>query len=99
MKILLSLDHTAACLSLDLAYQAKRCRDTEVRLEENLFQPCQRVLNRARARNRRDVGERYIFYFCPQRTGRHVARALEYPAGHLLLFVSRAKKTGPWGPG
>ena len=92
MKILLSLDEPATRLSLDLAYQTKRCGHTEVSLEEDLFQPLQRPLNRASARDRRNIGQRYILYFRPERTGRYVARALQYPAGHLLLLVSGTKK-------
>src|SRR6478736_629799 len=93
MKILLGLDEPTTRLCLDLAHQTERCGHSEVSLEENLFQALQRALNRARARDRGNVGKRYILYFRPERTGRYVARALQYPAGHLVLLVSRTKKT------
>ena len=74
--------------------QAKRW-GPEVSLEEYLLQPLERSLNRAGARDRRDVGERYILYPGPERASRYVARALQYSACHFVADrVQDEKKPG-----
>jgi hypothetical protein len=82
-ELLLRLDESAARLSFDLRDQAHRGRNAEVGLEEDLLQILQRALDGSAARYCRDVRERDVLYFGPQRTGGYVARAPEYPACHL----------------
>jgi len=87
-------DVTALRLALDLRYETHRSGNAEVGLEQHLLELLQRALNRAGARDRGDIGQRDIFYFGPQRTGRYITRAPKYSAWHWLDRIDGEKKPG-----
>jgi hypothetical protein len=86
-------------LSFDLRDETHGRGDTEVSLEENLLQRLQRSLYGAGARESRDIGERYVLYFGPQRTRGEIAGSPDYPAWHLVGARLGTKKTRTRGPG
>jgi len=95
-ELLLSLDETAARLTLDFRDKAHRGGNAEVGLEKDLLQALQRALNGAPAGDYGDVGERDVLYLGPQRPFGYIPGLPDYPACHsVLIRFEGTKKPGP----